>query len=243
VITSTTNADELRANIAKFIRETDRHPKQVLRQQARLLFVAVARLTPPGKLAKGRQRVKSDINKAMRPFASLKAEAFASPKLKAWLTRLKATRNEIQKRKFLENVYGAAAKLVPFNSKLHQEARTKRGQVNHWRPVFVTSSPPFNAYVRKVQGRVGRARGGWARAVATLGGSMPSWASRWARVGTYVDRLDAVGPAYLEGENKSEWASSGADDRVVSSAVSFRAKAVLDSIVHAVKSSAERSFR
>lgn len=134
--------------------------------------------------------------------------------------------------------------------KFHQQNRTSRGRVTtagqktrnigrwRWMNVIVTTDKAIHAFIKKKQGNVGRAKGGWARSYMDLGGRMsPSgWVGKHAgKTGECRKILDRPWNAEITMINRSEWASGGDDRRIIAASLAGRDRAVKADIERLLK--------
>ncbi len=121
----------------------------------------------------------------------------------------------------------------------HQAQRGKRGRTTEagradrvtgrwrWMDILVTSEAALKKYIRKVQQRVGQARGGWAKAYVELGGriSRSGWVGKHMDSGSYQD-TSTNDEFRATITNNSRWASNGDPDRIIDKSLQGRAKAL-----------------
>lgn len=225
-----TNATKYRESLGKLVAHTRKAPAEVIRQQARLLFQQVEKLTPPKTRPQGRARVRRDVETTVKPLSPGKIR---KPEVRAWYERVK-NQDGAPLQEFMEAIFGKSAVVVPFSPSLHMQNRDKRGRAK--RTPYVTKDVrKEDAYIAKRQQMVGRARGGWAAAVEALGGSTRGWVSKWKRKGTFADKLNSMVNAHLVGTNRSEWADGGDEDRIIDSAMGIRSRKMLQNIENQIR--------
>jgi len=83
---------------------------------------------------------------------------------------------------------------------VRRTARLKQGQPNEWKALVVVDAASRDAYLRRIQGHVGRWKATWAATVAALGGRVPQWISRHFGDISGHTGLDLSG---LSGESKT----------------------------------------
>jgi hypothetical protein len=85
----------------------------------------------------------------------------------------------------------------------------------------------FNKFVKAKQKMVGQARGGWAEGFVRLGGKVSpgNWVGRHLRAGHGVN-IFSDGKIEITFNNRSEWASAGDPDRIISASIAGRARAI-----------------
>jgi hypothetical protein len=81
------------------------------------------------------------------------------------------------------NIFDSAAPLGKFDKgAAHQQRRNQRGRVGGGKraSIIITDPKKLVTYVKKIQRRVGFAKGGWAAAARQIGGTrgMPQWVTR-----------------------------------------------------------------
>lgn len=238
MIYATSNAEKLSASLQRLRGTVRTDAAGVLRQQGRLLFTSVMKLTPPKTLSQGRAAVKRDVVKTVRPITASKIRNQA---MRDWYERVKGDKTSDAWRQFIAAAFGPAAVVVPFSPSLHQDNRDRRGRAK--RTHYVTLQAPRVArYIRERQQLVGSAKGGWVSAIKALGGAAPAWASRWATKGSFKDNLNSAISAFIEGKNASEWASGGDEDRIIDIAMGIRARAIEKNIEDKIRRGLARSF-
>jgi len=122
----------------------------------------------------------------------------------------------------------------------HEEHRTKRGRVTtagtrdrvigrwRWLNVLVTSENIVRAFIEKRKKMVGQGKGGWASLFTQCGGKMSQngWVGRHEKTaGTCIAKFDGD-TADILATNRSAWASSGDDDRIVEQSMQGRGRAM-----------------
>lgn len=238
MIRASSNSENLSASLERLRGIVRTDAEDVIRQQGRLLFSSVLKLTPPKTLAQGRAAVKRDIEQTVRP---IKASKIRDASMRAWYERVKGDKNSEDWSKFVAAAYGKAAVVVPFSPELHQKNRDRRGRAK--RTHYVTLQVSKEAkYIRERQQLVGSGKGGWVAAIKALGGSAPAWATRWAAKGNFRDNLRSNVSAYIEGKNFSEWASGGDEDRIIDIASGIRSRAIDKNIEDKIRRGLVRAF-
>lgn len=214
-------------------------PQRTIKYQGRLLFQKVIQFTPPNDRAQGRKAVARDIKNAVAP---IKADAFESKHIK----------DLFRKRDYLglTRVFASigpgplqGATITSFRPELHIEQRNNRGRVPVRRQIkFATPDvAAVTAYIRKVQDRVGMAKGGFAQAVISLGGKTANWVSKWSMIGRFVDRSDNPVTPFIEQINRSPWTRRGDEDRAISNAMESRAVQIRSDMEARIKKAAEKA--
>lgn len=156
------NVEKFKEAFAKFQQTSKRSVATNLRQQAKLIAVDIARRTPPGNISgngwkriAGERLIKADLAKIMRPTKSLG-------------TKKNPTRTDPMR--------------------IHKQYRRGRGRVvtdlrEGKDTRYRIEKSTFEIYRQQVIKRVGYMASGWARAVAFVGGSLPSWITRHSAPG------------------------------------------------------------
>lgn len=118
-------------------------------------------------------------------------------------------------------------------ARVHEQHRTKRGRVTQagskdrivgrwrWLEVLITSKRATDAFIKGKKKAVGQAKGGWAAGLTTLGGRVPNWIGRHLKAGacTVSDTDNGIEIVIT---NRSRWASSGDDDRIIEKSLARR---------------------
>lgn len=223
---------------SEFIRERGTLLPKALRGEGKQLASRLVRFTPPKTLSQGRKAVARDIERAVTP---LKPGNFDSKRIRQLIRKrdhagLEAVFANFPDRSLLHGV----SVVDPRFPAMHQEARDRRGRVRRFQRVVTPDGDKVRNYIRKVQGRVGRGRWGWAIALQALGGKPQAWVVRHADrgLGRLEDRSNVEG--YIRMENRSEWAKAGDEDRIVANAVRSRTRSVRESILKAQEQAAEK---
>lgn len=213
-------------------------PRATLKTHSRLLIKKVIAFTPPQgdddstPLTQGKRAVANQIRRAVLP---LRPKDFR---------KSKRIREMVQKRDyagltsaFANGDFGAYSRLqvVPFTPQVHQSQRDRRGRVRSKTRFATPDAPEVEAYIKRKQGNVGNAKGGWARAYTQLGGTASKWVARHSIAGTFVDKLNDERDAFFKAANKSEWAKGGDQDRVVLNAMASRADQIQASIEDSIR--------
>ena len=213
------NTDAFNDAVRRYVKEVGVALPQAMRTQARLLFGRIIQRTYPKTRAQGRKAVARDIGRAVRV---LRPQEFDS----------KSVQRLIRKRDYegLQAVFersGNRMRVIPFHPALHQNARDRRGRVRKETGNATLDREEVRAHLKRQQDHVGRAKGGWAAAFMAVGGKPSDWIARWATVGRVEDRLTDPVASFIRAENRSEWAQSGDDDRIVSDALQSRSSDIL----------------
>lgn len=214
-------------------------PMRTIRFQGRLLFQKVVDFTPPKDRAQGRKAVARDIRNAVTP---INPASFDSPSIKALFRK----KDYIGLTRVFQSIGTgplAGATVTAFREDLHTSQRNRRGQVPIRRQIkFATPDVgAFNQYVRKVQDRVGMARGGWIKSVLNLGGRAVNWVSKWFGMGQFTDRSTNPVTPYIEQVNRSPWSRRGDEDRTIANAMESRAVQIRADMESRIKKAVEKA--
>ena len=210
-ITFEADTDHFNDAVRLFVKRIGGELRVVMRTQARLLFKFIIDRTPPKTRAEGRKRLEREIMRAVQP---IKASAF-KPAIRALIK----AKNYEALAKILPG------RIMPFTPDLHEKVRV-HGRVRRQQGISSPDASEIKAYIQRKQGNVGRAKGGWAPAFVSVGGTPSAWVGRWSSLGKVVNRLDSAEPS-IDAENFSEWAGHGDDERIVSFALAARERAIL----------------
>lgn len=222
---ATRHAEALRL----FILNTKRTIPDILRAEGKQVALKALAFTPPQKgKRQGERRVARDIGKAIR---SVQPSAFTSPRLR----ELAEARNYEGLNAAVKAIGGgitvdsdgskvSISEFVPFDPKWHESARGSRGRVFSNKRIGTLDTESHRDYVKKVQGRVGFARAGWAPAVTGLGGKVAAYIARHRAAGYLEDKSGDPVRAYIRMVNQTPWAGYRDEaDRVVNNALKSRA--------------------
>ncbi len=183
--------------------------------------------TPPETRKQGQAAVKRDIYRAVFP---IKAKGFRNLKLRRRISdAVAALSYEALQTMARAGVFGqglVGAQVQPFQPSMHESQRRSRGRVHDNKGNYKFATPNTDAlaqYVKKKQGNVGQAKGGWVESLIRLGGHTAAWIAKHARAGAFEDRLKPgateVGFTMI---NRSAWASGGDEDRIIQQAMAYR---------------------
>lgn len=193
----TVNADTLTARMSEYARlsQSDKSKGDVIRDQLKLMLRAVIDLTPFDSLAQGRTVVHRDLDRAVKPyggedgsFSKIKNEGLRE-RMVAYLRgrqydKLRDVFNHLN----AKGGYYSGWKFEDFSPSLHHFQQSRRGRVDTEKRVLTPQIQEWKAYLEKLQGAVGRARGGWTASAQAVGLSLPQWVTRHAEGG----RVEAI---------------------------------------------------
>lgn len=212
-----------------------------IRKQGRLLLQKASQFTPPKTMGQGKKAVARDIKRAVYP---LTVRQFKSPDLRKVISKAIRERNLRDIEAILHNAgWSRLEKVVPFSPDLHTSQRNKRGRVPDRGGVRIATpdAQQVNAYIKKVQTRVGMAKGGFALGVTMLGGSLPAWVTKWSSAGEFKDNTASAIDTYIQQTNRSPWTAQGDEDRVVANAMESRTKIIWADITRRLEQAKQKA--
>lgn len=243
----TTNQPEWDRAFVNWVGVANLSIREAMRTQGRLLFERLinwrggAIATPPQSKTQGDRAVQRDIYRAVFP---LRAEGFNDPRTRKRVRQLIDDGNHVRLQELIRagmfgnNVKGAF--LAEFDPIMHKSQRKSRGRVPR------TSSKAYRyatddvaklkEYIKRKQGMVGQAKGGWAKSLKRLGGKPSGWYGKHEKAGEFEDRLDVKSKPEFVGINKSAWASGGDVDRIMGMAMEGRTMAMVKDIERRLES-------
>lgn len=228
-----TNVPEFNANFLRWVNTRPGRISSAMRDEMRSMLRILMQITPPKTRAQGRAALLRDIGRAVRP---LRVRNFTGRH--AWA---KAMRKAIRERDndtaqtLLRRTKGplARAEVVPFTKDVHRRARDRRFRVAKWTGRMTTEADEWDAYVQRMRGRVGEAKGGWATGLLAMGGSASQWVKVHSYAGEFVDALKDPSAPYIQATNRSSWAKGGDDSRTVRNTLRIRARILGEKIAKA----------
>ena len=218
--------------IGAYMRSKKVDAAKAMKAQFRLLVQRIIAFTPPRTLAQGRRRVQKDVKKAT---GLLDPEKFEKP----YIQRLIQNSRYEQLTNIFARFGGGRLKgtvVGPFGEEhidQHQKSRDRRGRVRKSPKIGVAHTKPreANAYVKRVQGNVGMAKGGWARALLLMGGKPANWYARHSDQGEAIAELDHPTNPFFKFSNRSPWANQKGAETTVRNAINSRTEAIRESIL------------
>lgn len=227
----------------------NRHPgriKTVLRGEMRSLLRLVMRFTPPARKKQGEDALERDINNAVRP---LRLKDFRGSHSWARNMRRAIRDQDMEVAQILmrrSSPKHSGLTVVPFSPELHLNARGIRNRVRKPTGFATLDEQDFDAYVDEMLPRVGNAKGGWAKGLLALGGTVADWVRRHEYAGEFEDRLESSNPS-ITVANKSSWGkgersgrSNGNADRVVRNALRSRGETLAKKLAKAQEEDMKR---
>ena len=201
MITVEIRTENFEATLKDFAQRLGIALPKVVKVESRLLMAEVIKWTPPfdgghasteGIEARniGKQTVARDIRRAIYPL--IESEWY-KPEIKEAINRLDQEKLKI----VLKNGRGRARNPTfgPVSKATHRKFRDSRGRVQHPSGIFTFATNTHAEYTRKMQTRVGMAKGSWAAAYTAAGGKMPAWMMKAAaqsggQSSTFFNNLD-----------------------------------------------------
>ena len=97
---------------------------------------------------------------------------------------------------------------------------------------LVVPKPFAEKYIKRVQGMVGQAKGGWAASFMRLGGRMSigGWVGKHAARAGRIRTNFSPDKVAIEMVNRSQWANGGDENRIIASSLNMRAKSLEQAI-------------
>ena len=252
---------EFRFALRRLADATQRDIGDVVRQQARLIAVNLAYQTQPfgdaaGK-AKGQNRVRRDIGHVYRgasyAFEDVEKSSGGSNAAREWWYLVKNNRMdqavEVLQRLNLAG-YSKDITIGVFDGGLrHQQARTGgRKQVSNRRKIdfVVTNQGALSQYLKKIQQRVGTAKGGWAACAKLIGGTrgIPGWVSRQTSrlaTGSVVDNTRSTRNPFVSMTNGVPWIDKCLNDGQMQRAFDIQKEKMLSYIDRVIRSAGRRA--
>jgi hypothetical protein len=231
--------------------------EKAMRHQGKLLADKVIDFTPPRTKAAGKATVVDDVRRSVGDLSywsknygpmvtnsdGTKQRANPARFKQEWINKIINSKKPLQKRaaqltaifaRFKTGMF-AGAVVSPFDPYLHSRNRTKKGGVRKIRKYakVTLETGKVNAYVRRVQGNVGMAKGGWARALRSLGKQPLNWIGKHDSQGQFKDNLQDIKNPYLWMRNSSPWATYRGNNTIISNALQARARDIRTAMEHA----------
>jgi hypothetical protein len=232
------NAENYSRALREFIQFYGIEIPKALRYQSRLLAQEFIRKTPAKTRAQGRNAAQRDIQRAVRP---LRARDFKSKDIRALIRKRDYKALEIVFSRFAASSGLSNVSVVPFDPKLHQQARDRRGRVQSFKRKVTPDTDALKNYIAQIKTHVGQAKGGWAAALIALGGKPAAWIAQHAEAGSIEDYSESI-RGYIQLTNHSEWAGGGDEDRVITRSLRSRSIAMLSDLARAQERAAKKSF-
>lgn len=221
--------------VTRYILELGKDARGAVRKQSELLGKRLVQFTPAKTRAQGRKVVDRDIRRAVNP---LRPADFKSPVIRKLIRERNLPALEAIFARFDGGMAGY--KVRAFSPELHTSKRDRRGRVTRPAKVVTPDAGLVRDYIREVQKRVGRGKGGWVRTITTMGGTVPAWLQPHQVTGTVEDLIESPNPT-VRMKNHSEWAGDINADRVLKAALESRQRDVLASIEKAAQKASKTS--
>lgn len=175
--------------------------REVIRAQARLLAVELARRTQPfgdgpDAQEQGRKATRRDIRRVFKGPDDMRARFQGSlpGTLGASILRYIESGSITRLREVLASLSRPINVTSTLDPNFHQKQRNSRGRIPKGRRmIYVADQSAIDEYIVAEEKLVGKAKGGWAAAARALGGArgIPSWVSRQKSAGGITNRLDS----------------------------------------------------
>jgi hypothetical protein len=197
------DASGFNAACAGWISTVGEDVRLLFRYQMQKLVSTLDHYTFPRSKAQGEHAVDRDIRKAVSPTDREYFKGITDDRIRTRLQHLSDSGNTPAMLVVLKKFRSVIP--VPFSLELHTSQRNSRGRVSHRTGRITTDVRAEQEYIRKVQSRVGLARGGWNAFAAMFGETHPAFVSRHGMSGgSAVGDLESISP-WVEAENHVVW--------------------------------------
>jgi hypothetical protein len=159
---------------------------KVVMKQGRLLAKDLIKFTPPARMSQGKKKVKTEINRAIKP---LDFNGISDPVFRKRLKQIEKQRDYTALQAIWKNIPSKqSAKVVPFSPSYHTNVRLRGDilSVPKDLKVYTFDKAEQKAYVKSVQERVGRLKSSWFPLANKLQLPVAQWISRHATYGASV---------------------------------------------------------
>jgi hypothetical protein len=212
-----TNEAEFRETFHSYLGRFPKVTSIGLRRVGKRLGARLMAFTPPVTMAQGMAAVARDIRRAVRPLSTRWANTFKDDRMRKEIRRIVEKRSIPAMEKVISRMKNTSLDGAQvhdsFDPAWHESARTKTGRVRTFgrfksvKTQHVTFDvEAVGAYIRKKQGFVFMAKGGWAEGFLQLGGTTADAIARHRWAGSFIDQSYSNNVAWLEWSNKSPWA-------------------------------------
>jgi len=188
--------------------QNDKTRTEIVRDQMRLAIRGIIDLTPFETLAQGRQAVHTQLLRAVKPyggedgsFSHIENDGLRA-RLRSYLASSQFEKIKDVFAKIGSKGYYAGFQMLDFSEQLHHQAQSRRGRVETEQNILTPQVKEWQMYLERLQGSVGRARGGWAQSAEAVGLELPMWIARW-RSGGSVNALIEPGSVTFTFINRS----------------------------------------
>lgn len=188
--------------LAEYVDRSGIDQSEVIRSQSVLFLQLVIRLTPPKRKRQGERAVELGLNMAV---TRLSPKDFTNPSIRA---AIQNHRHEALTR-IAENSkgeWGKGWRAVPFEEKLHSDARGTDGRVRRKRKVMTPDQHKWGKYLKRKKKNVGTLKAGWLAAFQLIDPSLPrvpGWVSSQRRFGSGQDQSRRPDQPFVEIENRA----------------------------------------
>lgn len=168
---------------------------EIVKNQMKFAVQAIIDLTPFETLAQGNAIVKRDLTAAEKPYG-VPGGRFPFDQLRdqGLRGRLEGYMRDKDYGKVKEiwAKIGANSgwRMEDFSEDLHHQNMDARGRPRGDQQIIVPQVDEWKAYLVKLRGQVGRARGGWVAAAEAFGLQLPQWVTRWRAGGSVQALID-----------------------------------------------------
>lgn len=148
---------------------------QVIQDEARLLNKQIIKFIPPKSGAQGKQAIKRDIRRAMKP---LNPDGWKDQKLVKSMKKLMRQGNDQELTDVVRNFKSGQFKswrVTRFDPRIHDGQRKSRGRVYRENKVFVYPAKEHKDYSKRIQNRTGRFKASFAVSYIAMGGKVQGW--------------------------------------------------------------------
>lgn len=252
---------EFRFALRRLADATQRDIGDVVRQQARLIAVNLAFQTQPfgdsaGKI-KGQNRVRRDIAHVYRgafyTYEDIEKSSGGTSAAREWWYLVKNNRMDqavaVLQRLNLSGYSKDPTIGVFDNGVRHKQARTGgRKQVSNRRKIdfVVTNQGALSQYLKKIQQRVGTAKGGWAACAKAIGGArgIPGWVSRQTSrlsTGSVINNTQNTRNPFVAMTNGVPWIDKCLNEGQMQRAFDIQKEKMITYIDRVIRSAGKRS--
>jgi len=237
--------------LERFQRETGKSWPDVLKQQGRLIAVNLAFNTQPygfddGARDLGRGAVLRDIgivfSTISKAYDGLKeksekaARAFYSA----------AVTGKIARAQRILQANGVTVPIGTLKAQVHKDRRNRRGRVKGKKDEpsqIVKNSKSIDTYSKKIQGRVGFGKSGWASCAGVLGGvrGIAHWAKRGKGPGTVDDQSKSINNPHVKLQNNVRYVKLICPDSAVKAAVRIQKEKMEKHIEHVINAAGKKA--
>lgn len=191
------HAEDFSQSLREYLRlvQNGQPRADIVKNQMKFAVQAIVDLTPFETLAQGRAIVKRDLTAAEKPYG---VDGGAFPIKNIRDSGLRGRLEEYMRAKDYGKIkeiwakIGATTgfKMEDFSEDLHHSNMDSRARPYGDKQIVVPQVDEWRAYLKHLQGQVGRARGGWVAAAEAFGLSLPQWVTRWRAGGSVAALIE-----------------------------------------------------